>query len=103
MTTATSKIDEMRMNKQGFELLVPISHKLRKIFERQCNGYSDTDWGRKQGARDNGKEVKLITEAERIAKEYFGLSVYIQTDPRGCALYLIENAKDEYTNGIAIY
>ena len=83
--------------------LLPVSRQLRLIGERQCNGYADTDWGRKQEARDKAKEAKLINRAISLADEV-GLIAFHQTDPRGCALYLIDDTMDytTYSRGIAI-
>ena len=87
-----------------YRKLIPISRQLRLIGERQCNGYADTDWGRKQEARDAKKVENLLNRAISLADE-IGLQVYHQSDPRGVALYLVTCLMDSssYTNGIAIY
>jgi hypothetical protein len=87
-----------------YKRLLPVARQLNIIGVRQCNGYADTDWGRKQEARDNRKEANLLNKAISLADE-IGLQAYHQTDPRGVSLYLITNEMDSsnYSNGIAIY
>ena len=87
-----------------YKNLLPVARQLHLIGERQCNGYANTDWGRKQEARDAKKEATLLNRAISLADE-IGLQAYHQTDPRGVALYLITNEMDStnYSNGIAIY
>ena len=99
-----SKIDQASLVVNVYRRLLPVSRQLRLIGERQCNGYANTDWGRKQEARDARKEAKLLNRAISLADE-IGLQAYHQTDPRGCALYLITNEMNNtnYSNGIAIY
>ncbi len=87
-----------------YKKLLPISRQLHNIVERQCNGYANTDWGRKQEQRDIKKESNLLNKAISLALE-IDLYVFHQTDPRGVSLYLISNDMDNtnYSNGIAIY
>lgn len=86
--------------------------------------------GNKQGGvfecdEDNGKPYMerhphssnkpiytLVADRERgalrrlaaIMKNYPALSAYVQTDPRGCALYVGEGLTDSnYSHGVAIY
>lgn len=50
--------------------------------------------------RERGALVRLAA----IMANYPTLSAYVQTDPRGCALYIGEGLTDtNYSNGIAIY
>lgn len=87
-----------------YKRLLPVARQLNIIGVRQCNGYADTDWGRKQEARDSRKEANLLNKAISLADE-IGLQAYHQTDPRGVSLYLVTNEMDSsnYSNGIAIY
>lgn len=87
-----------------YKRLLPVARQLNIIGVRQCNGYADTDWGRKQEARDAKKEANLLNRAISLADE-IGLQAYHQTDPRGVSLYLVTNKMNSsnYTNGIAIY
>ena len=70
--------------------LPPIGRKLRRIFERQCNGYQ-TPAGTENVAaakRDETLEELLTKRAQEIAGRV-GASLYVQGDPRGAPLYLI--------------
>lgn len=50
--------------------------------------------------RETGARKRLA----RIMANYPTLSAYIQTDPRGCALYIGEHLTDsDYNRGIAVY
>jgi len=73
-----------------YKRLLPIARQLNIIGVRQCNGYTDTDWGRKQEARDIKKESNLLNKAISLANE-LDLQAYHQTDPRGVSLYLVDN------------
>jgi hypothetical protein len=97
-------INDIRVAINVYKRLLPVSRQLNIIAVRQCNGYANTDWGRKQESRDEKKEANLLNKAISLADE-LGLQAYHQTDPRGVALYLITNEMDStnYSNGIAIY
>jgi len=84
-----------------YRRLLPLSQKLQKSFTNECN-YGVT-------IRREHEQEKLEKEARKIAAIY-GMGIYVQGDPRGCALYLIPkrmSAKDAdmhySTKGIAIY
>ncbi len=79
------------------ERLRPISRKLRKYNEYQCN-YGELT------KRQMTIQNKLIIKASELALD-LGFKVYFQNDPRGCALYIIDETMDEtnYNNGLAIY
>ena len=98
------KLDNISLCINVYKKLLPVSRQLHNISERKCNGYADTDWGRKQEQRDERKKSNLINKAISLALEV-DLYIYYQTDPRGCSLYLIDNKMDStnYNNGIAIY
>lgn len=51
--------------------------------------------------RENGAKRRLA----RIMSRYPALRAYIQTDPRGCALYILPPpiTEDNYSRGIAVY
>ncbi len=100
----TNKLNEFSLCINVYKKLLPVASQLHRIGERQCNGYANTDWGRKQEQRDIKKEAALLNRAISLADEV-GLQVYHQTDPRGVALYLIDNTMDStnYNNGIAVY
>ena len=98
------KINQVSLVINVYKRLLPVARQLNIIGVRHCNGYADTDWGRKQEARDNRKEANLLNKAISLADE-IGLQAYHQTDPRGVSLYLVTNEMDStnYSNGIAIY
>ena len=74
--------------------LLPISKKLSKLDEKECNGeLEENEW--------EHKTFKLEAEAQKIA-DWVELEIYHQTDPRGASLYLIEKGEKEYTNGMPI-
>ena len=99
MDTMT-KLDEVRTMLYGISRLKQISRRLNGIGTRNCNGYHSAQ----QEKRDQNALDKLTTEAREIAVA-MGLRFYRQTDPRGCAVYLIDETMDEstYNRGIAIY
>jgi hypothetical protein len=99
-----NKIDNVRIVISVYKELIPVARQLQRIGERKCNGYANTDWGRKQEARDTKKEANLLNRAISLADE-IGLQAFHQTDPRGVSLYLISNDMDDtnYSNGVAIY
>jgi hypothetical protein len=74
--------------------LLKISKGLRGLYCAACNG----DLTKRQETRTK----TLQSKAEQTAKE-FGLTVHHQTDPRGCALYLIGPGCREYTDGIPVF
>lgn len=50
------------------------------------------------------RERGALGRLTSIMAKYPALSAYVQTDPRGCALYIGENLTDtNYSNGIAVY
>src|SRR3990167_9360213 len=99
-----NKIDEYRAVISTYKALVRVAKTLHTLDEKSCNGYADTDWGRKAEVRDNTRTKNLLKKAQELAS-YLGMYAYHQGDPRGCSLYLVENldASTNYTNGIAIY
>lgn len=111
-----------------------ISMTLQRWFELECGDGNDfASWcitrGKKTGGvfeyDDDGKpylerhshnaskptyspladrETGARNRLKRIMANYPTLTAYIQTDPRGCALYIGENLTDsDYNRGIAVY
>lgn len=87
---------------------------LRKLFEHSCNGcirekhplesWPAYDLSRIQQMAWVDKRIEAVEK--RIAKrcKAIGISFYIQSDPRGCSIYLGTNDECRYnTEGIAIY
>ena len=109
-------LDEMKDQDRKLSELRGISRKLRRIFERQCNGYNfypDGPYSRDEDAsraatRDERREEKLKAKAGEIATG-LGVKLYVQGDPRGCALYLVpasltdEEIDSNYSSYFAIY
>lgn len=89
-------IEDVRSVGYVYRELLPISRKLHRIAEANCN-YGNTT------RRDN-QETKLLAQAEALAQR-IGLHAYHQGDPRGCALYLIDDTMIDstYSNGLAVY
>ena len=83
--------------------------KIGKTFEYDDNGKpymevhshtENTPRYRPVPDRETGARKRL----SRIMAAYPAFTAYIQTDPRGCALYVGENLTDtNYSNGIAVY
>ena len=79
---------------QQIHQLIRIAHSLETLDVRSCN-YGLTE-------KDENRVTNLENKALEIAKEFGGLA-YHQSDPRGCALYIVnpeELPKDtEHNNG----
>ena len=65
----------------AYRLLVPISKSLRNSFEADCN-YGDNP-------KRQRRQERLVKRAQEIAAR-IDLVIYVQGDPRGCALHLID-------------
>jgi len=82
----------------AYRQLLPISKSLRQSFTADCN-YGNSP-------RREAKQARLIEKAQQIA-DSIDLDIYVQGDPRGCSLYLIEKGRENpnatYNTGIAIY
>ena len=118
-------IDTLR--KWGFDrkesdTLFRVSHTLRKWFEQECgveNGHIERDEktgkpffrshnGFTYSVRDN--ETGARKRLAKIMTSHVAYAAYVQTDPRGCALYIAPvselsdgaNVDSVYTRGLAI-
>lgn len=109
-----------------------ISMTLRRWYELECgdgNGYIERDEktgvpryfncnSRFASANDPrawrvipDRETGAIKRMNKIMGQYPSLKIYLQTDPRGCALYILrpndvpegKNAECYYSRGIAVY
>jgi hypothetical protein len=100
--------------------LVRASATLHTWAEHECNGtiqredgtnipyWHNTNTGKRIG-RTADREAGALKRAQNIAARY-GLTAYHQTDPRGCALYLVrpgdvpagEDIGSYYSRGIAV-
>lgn len=93
------QLDRLGINEDDATALIRASMALHRWAERECNGEIQRDEetgkpyvhstydGRRLYATED-REKGALTRAEKIASKY-GLKAYHQTDPRGCALYLL--------------
>lgn len=95
METMTQDIQELAITISVIDQLRKISRSLRKSFEMDCN-YGETP-------RRTKTQDRLINRAKGLAHN-IGYKIYVQGDPRGCALYLIDSSMNDgnYNNGIAL-
>jgi hypothetical protein len=104
------------------EALRRISMTLRRWFEGECgdaNSCIDEESG-KPYVRNSysgnrypiaDRETGALKRLAKIMAKYPTLGYYVQTDPRGCALYILrpgdvpegEQAESYYSRGIAVY
>ena len=92
------KLDSFYLNIRLYRDLLPISKALHRLGELDCNvGLTS----RQEKRIDN-----LLVKANNFAHAC-GFKVYHQSDPRGCALYLVpddnQSHSNDYTDGVAIY
>lgn len=105
--------------RQDAESLRRISMTLHRWFEAECNGdfeiNEDGIPGRDHGTdtfypipdRETGARKRLAS----IMKNYPALTAYVQTDPRGCALYILRpddvpagaTIDSCYSRGLAVF
>jgi hypothetical protein len=84
---------ELKQVAHRLEVLSKISKSLRHLDECDCN----TGLTQRQETR----RMHLEAEAQEIAN-FFGLIAYHQRDPRGCSLYLVDDANHDTSNGCPI-
>lgn len=96
METITQNIQELAITLSVIDQLRKISRSLRKSFENDCN-YGECH-------KRTVRQQRLTSRAMGLAHN-IGYNIYVQGDPRGCALYLIDNSMNDgnYNNGIALY
>jgi hypothetical protein len=101
-----------------------ISMTLRRWYEHECNGAIQRDGDRGDGLpfwhnTDTGRKICRVPDRERgalkrlekIMASYPNLKPYIQSDPRGCSVYLLrpddvpagKAADAYYSRGIPVY
>lgn len=120
------RLTSLGIARDDAETLRRISMTLHRWFELECNGDIERDevsgkpywyWTDYQGNRKPCNEPTPDREAgakRRLAKlmaRYPALQVYIQTDPRGCALYILRpgdvpagaDVSAYYSRGIAVH
>lgn len=87
---------------------------LRRLFECSCNGCTreklpSETWKQYDQARElqqawiEKRIESVLKRLDRRLREY-NIPYYIQSDPRGCSLYLATTSDNSYnTEGVAIY
>jgi hypothetical protein len=101
-----------------------ISMTLRRWYEHECNGaiqrdgemglgapYWHSTYDRRKLYRTSDREFGATRRLTKIMARYPDLTPYIQSDPRGCALYILrpndvpegKEADAYYNRGIAVY
>jgi hypothetical protein len=112
------------MDLEHAHVLRRISLTLRRWYELECNGEIQRDGEKGDGTpfrwstvtykplcRIPDREAGAIKRLKSIFQNYPNLSYYLQTDPRGCALYILRpgdvpEGKDPaayYSRGIPVY
>lgn len=114
------QLDRLGINEDDATALIRASMTLHRWAERECNGEIQRDEetgkpyvhstydGRKLYATAD-REKGALDRAQKITTKY-GLGLYHQTDPRGCALYLIRpgdvpagaDVASYYSQGVAV-
>ena len=98
-------LDNMFDRPENLKRLVSIGRSLHRIYEQQCDGFSDYqgNWDRVASNKADKREEKLTKEAYKIAKE-LGAYLYIQTDPRGATIYIDNKPipENNYTRAICL-
>jgi len=93
-----TSLNGLRIASETISELKKISKKLNKSFTADCN-FGSTP-------RRDKYQARLMAQAEKHAQD-LGLYVYIQTDPRGASLYLLEKKEEAtlalYNRGMVIY
>ena len=119
-----SQIVSAGVSLEDAKTLRRISRTLRRWYEHECNGFiqregeagdglpfwHNTHTGR-QICRAPDRERGALKRLEKIMASYPNLKHYIQSDPRGCSLYLLrpddvpagKDADAYYPRGIAVY
>ena len=99
MENTTTQTESLRSLQIAFNIvkrLRPISRLLRKYHEYECN-YGELT------PRQQKRYNKELKRAKELAKD-LGFNLFLQGDPRGCALYIIDDTMNSsnYSNGLAI-
>jgi len=92
-----SKVQEIQHVTGVYRRLQKIAKTLHTLDENACN----YELSKAQVTRGEN----LMVQAEELAQT-LDLHAYNQSDPRGCSLYLVEsleNARIDYTSGVAVY
>lgn len=115
------RLAEVGITPAEVDALLRCERALSLFGERECNGEIERDeetgrvyhisrYNYKRCGRARDTETAALQRATAIASTH-GLTVYHQTDPRGCALYILrpgdvrpgtDPAGIDYTRGVAI-
>ena len=132
-----SRLIEFGISRDDIKSLHRISNTLRNWFELECgfntpnNGHGAIErdelteqpfmrtWDNQNGKRKwsvRDRETGARKRLDKIMTKYPDLVSYVQTDPRGCAVYILQTSQLDgswmnpwpeissiYTNGIAIF
>ncbi len=111
-----AQIAYLGVGSDDFKTLRRISMTLKRWFEHECNGVIQRDgdagdglpyWYSSQTCRKlyraPDRERGALRRLEKIMARYPELTHYVQGDPRGCSLYLIQREKAEGRDLDAIY
>lgn len=114
-----ARLASLGITTDDIRTLIRASQTLSTWGEHECNGaiQQDDDTGRYYWYSQDGRrlsraidrETGAVKRAKAIAAKY-GLEVYYQTDPRGCALYVLRpcdipqgrSIDSCYSNGVAV-
>lgn len=116
-----SNRQRLGISREDWETLTKLSRTLRRWYEHECNGEIQRDektnlpyWHNmttgERCRRALDKETMAVTRANKLAGDY-DLKIYYQTDPRGCAIYLLKREDIQpgadlqscYTDGTAVF
>ena len=111
-----AQIAYLGVNSDDFKTLRRISMTLRRWYENECSGTIQRDGDDGEGLpywysshtcrrlyRAPDRERGAVKRLQKIMARYPDLVHYLQTDPRGCSLYLIPREKAEGRDLDAIY
>jgi hypothetical protein len=114
-----ARLASLGINANDSRKLIRASQTLSTWGEHECNGAIQQDdatgqyyWYSQDGrklSRAIDRESGAVRRAQAIASKY-GLEIYYQTDPRGCALYVLRpddipqgrSIDSCYSNGVAV-
>ena len=124
-----SRLIEFGISRDDIKSLHRISHTLQNWFALECGGAIERDelterpymrtWDNQNGKRKwsiRDRETGARKRLKKIMANYPDLVSYVQGDPRGCALYILQTSQLDgawmnpwpeiesiYNQGIAIY
>lgn len=92
--TAGGGINLVLQRVSKVDALVLAAKQLRRVYERQCNGYQTWDFkpDEKAELRDERKETRLMETIKNLVSDLSGGSLVpvFQSDPRGASVILVK-------------